>query len=164
MVYQNHASDLSYDIDLSIVEEGVQCIELRELDGYSVFDWIKIINGAETVILIDSVFANLIDQLDLAPAADKYYMRKWNRRVDGNPVLIRDWTFVDIEDPEGVRVQSLADVGLGDPAAQSAAAEQNPPTKEKPKHNAGETFTPYGQSSNTLNAAQRLQQQLGLKR
>ena len=108
------------------------------------------------------MFANLIDQLDLAPNADKYYMRKWNRRVDGNPVLIRDWNYVDIADPEGVKVQSLADVGLGDPAAQAKAQEQNPPTK--PKHNAGETFTPYGQSSNTLNAAQRLQQQLGLKR
>ena len=166
MVYQNHASDLSYDIDLSIVEPGVQCIELRELEGYSVFDWIKIIDGAETVILIDSVFANLIDQLSLCPAADKYYMRKWNRRVDGNPVFLGDWTYVDIADPEGVRVQSLADVGLGDPAAQAQAQQQNPPTSaQKPNGNgAGQTYTPYGQTQNTLNAAQKLQQQLGLKR
>ena len=164
MVYQNHASDMSYDIDLSIVDEGVQCIELRELEGYSVFDWIKVINGAETVILIDSVFANLIDQLDLCPAADKYYMRKWNRRVDGNPVLIRDWTYVDIADPEGVRVQSLADTGLN-PEGQARAQAQNPPQQSgSPTGNAGQTYTPYGQTSNTLNAAQKLQQQLGLKR
>jgi hypothetical protein len=165
MVYQGQASDLSYDIDLSIIEEGVQCIELRELDGYSVFDWIKIIEGAETIILIDSVFANLIDQLSLNPAADKYYMRKWNRRVDGNPVLLGNWTYVDIADPEGVRVQSLADVGLGDPAAQAQAQAQNPPTRSQPKpQSPGETFTPYGQSANTLNAAQKLQASLGLKR
>lgn len=160
MVYQNHASDMSYDIDLTIVEEGVQCIELREIEGYSVFDWIKIIDGAETVILIDSVFANLIDQLDLCPAADKYYMRKWNRRVDGNPVLIRDWTYVDIEDPAGIKVQSLADVGLGDPAAQAEANRQNPPNPNGP----GQTYTPYGSTNNTKNAAQKLQEQLGLRR
>jgi hypothetical protein len=139
---------------------------LRELEGYSVFDWVKIINGAETIILIDSVFANLIDQLDLAPAADKYYMRKWNRRVDGNPVLIRDWTYVDIADPEGIKVQSLADVGLDNAQAQQAAQQQNPPTPaQKPNGNGpGETFSPYGQSANTLNAAQKLQASLGLRR
>lgn len=168
MVYQNHASDLSYDIDLSIVEEGVQCIELRELENYSVFDWIKIIDGAETVILIDSVFANLIDQLNLCPAADKYYMRKWNRRVDGNPVFIRDWTYVDIADPEGMKVQSLADTGLGDPAAQAQAQQQNPPqasSANKPNGmGAGQTYTPYGSTDNTKNAAQKLQESLGLRR
>jgi len=165
MVYQNHASDLSYDIDLSIVEDGVQCIELRELEGYSVFDWIKVINGAETIILIDSVFANLIDQLDLAPNADKYYMRKWNRRVDGNPVLIRDWTFVDIEDPAGIQVRSLADTGLGDPAARPTESSAEP-ARSQPlgSGNPGQTFSPYGKTANTMNAAQRLQQQLGLKR
>jgi hypothetical protein len=170
MVYQNHASDMSYDIDLSIIEPGVQCIELTELAGYSVFDWIKVLAGAETIILIDSVFANLIDQLDLNPAADKYYMRKWNRRVDGNPVLLGAWTFVDIADPEGMQVQSLADTGLKDPAAQAQAAQQNPPTKDKPEQagrvngGAGQTYTPYGQTANTQNAAQRLQASLGLRR
>lgn len=170
MVYQNHASDMSYDIDLSIVDPAVQCIELTELAGYSVFDWLKVLRGAETVILIDSVFANLIDQLDLCPAADLYYMRKWNRRVDGNPVLLGAWTFVDIEDPEGMKVQSLADTGLQDPAAQATAAQQNPPTKDKPEQagkvsgGAGQTYTPYGQTANTQNAAQRLQASLGLRK
>ena len=170
MVYQAHASDMSYDIDLSIVDEGVQCIELKELPGYSVFDWLKILEGAESMILIDSVFANLVDQLKLNPAADKYYMRKWNRRVDGNPVLLGNWTFVDIADPEGVQVKSLADTGIPNPAAQPSRdpAAQDSSSAARPNSransSAGQTYTPYGTTANTQNAAQRLQQQLGLRK
>jgi hypothetical protein len=168
MVYQGVASDLSYDIDLSIVDPAVQCIELKELEGYSVFDWLKVIEGAETIILIDSVFANLIDQLDLNPAADKYYMRKWNRRVDGNPVLLSNWTYVDIEDPAGMQVQSLADVGINrakDPAAQAP---------KNTNQSNGQTYTPFGKGSGNMptsflnstkkpNTAQSLLNSLGLK-
>jgi len=167
MVYQGHASDMSYDIDLSIVEPGVQCIELRELEGYSVFDWLRVLEGAETMILIDSVFANLVDQLGLNPAADKYYMRKWNRRVDGNPVLLGNWTFVDIADPEGVQVRSLVDTGIPNPAAQATGdpAAQALGSAEKPNGTgAGQTYTPYGQTANTMNAAQKLQAALGLRK
>lgn len=165
MVYQGTASDMSYDVDLSVIDPAVQCIEIRELAGYSVFDWLSVLEGAESMIFIDSVFANLVDQLDLNPRCDKYYMRKWNRRVDGNPVLLGAWTYVDIEDPPGAQIRSLADVGVGaganspDPAAQ--------PRKQfagSPGTGAGQTYTPYGSTENTQNAAQRLQQQLGLKR
>lgn len=111
MIYQNKASDLSYDIDLSVIDPNVQCIEITELTN-NIFDWLKVIEGAETIILIDSVFANMIDQLKIAENADKYYMRKWNRRVDGNPVLLGEWTFVDIAEPENVQIKSLTDAGL----------------------------------------------------
>lgn len=159
MVYQGQASDLSYDIDLSIIDPAVQCIEITELTG-SIFDWLKILEGAETMIFIDSVFANLVDQLYLNPAADKYYMRKWNRRVDGNPVFLGSWTYVDIEDPQGMQVQSLANTGL--PAAQ--AATKPDPAVENRGGAESQTYTPYGNSSNTLNAAQRLQASLGLRK
>lgn len=167
MLYQNHASDLSYDIDLSIIDPEVQCIEITEVTD-SVFDWIKLIEGAETVILIDSVFANLIDQLNLTEGKDCYYMRKWNRRVDGNPVFLGDWNYVDIEDPEGVQVRSLADSGLDNASAREAALKENtqlqPQQAGSPRGQSGQTYTPYGQTANTVNAAQRLQQQLGLRR
>ena len=161
MVYQSVASDLEYPIDLEVIDPDVQRIELREIQGYSVFDWLKIIEGAETCILIDSVFANLIDQLKIE-GPDLYYIRKWNRRVDGNPVLLGPWTFVDVADPEGVQVRSMADQGIP----------KNPAVEPAPKahktqgtgQGSGETYTPYGSSSNTANAAQRLQASLGLKR
>lgn len=159
MVYQGQASDLSYDIDLSIIDPAVQTIEITELTG-SIFDWLKILEGAETMIFIDSVFANLVDQLSLNPAADKYYMRKWNRRVDGNPVFLGAWTYVDIADPQGMQVQSLANTGL--PAAPPASKPD--PAVQKGGSSESQTYTPYGNSSNTLNAAQRLQASLGLRK
>lgn len=170
MVYQGVASDMTYDVDLSSIEPEVQCIEITAVTD-SIFDWIKILEGAETMILVDSVFANLVDQLGLTEGKDCYYMRKWNRRVDGNPVLLGDWTFVDIADPEGVQVRSLVDMGLQDMNARQAAEQQNPPTPTagpqqagKVNGGSGQTYTPYGQTNNTINAAQRLQQQLGLRK
>jgi hypothetical protein len=108
MVYQNHASDVSYDIDLSAVDPELQRIEITAQTD-CIFDWCKLLDGAETVILIDSVFANLMDQLNLAPKADKYFMRKWNRKVDGNPVLLQEWSYLPVTAPEGTQVASLAD-------------------------------------------------------
>jgi hypothetical protein len=108
MVYQNHASDVSYDIDLSAVDPQLQRIEITPHTD-NIFDWIKILNGAEAMILIDSVFANLVDQLNLAPESDKYFMRKWNRKVDGNPVFMQEWSYLPVAAPEGVQVGSLTD-------------------------------------------------------
>ena len=164
MVYQQTASDLDYPIDLSVIDPEVQCIEIREVTD-SIFDWIKILEGAETLILIDSVTANLVDQLGLAEDRDCYYIRKWNRRVDGNPVFLGDWTYVDVEDPEGVQVRSLVDTGIPATAPKPAPKQQQQgSTAGRTDSGAGQTYTPYGASNNTLNAAQRLQASLGLRK
>lgn len=111
MVYQQKASDVSYDMDLSEVDPELQRIEITSLTD-NIFDWLKIIEGAELIVLIDSVFANLIDQLRICEDTPKYFMRKWNRRVDGNPVLLGAWHYVPVQTPEGVEVRSLADAPI----------------------------------------------------
>ena len=170
MVYQGTASDVSYPIDLSVIEPEVQCIELRELEGYSVFDWLKIIEGAETAILIDSCFANLIDQLKIWTGPDLYYIRKWNRRVDGNPVLLGPWTFVDVADPVGTEIRSITESPVAGQQPQAPQANQS-------NQSSGQTYTPFGQGKGTmptsflgstaqgkrLNSAQSLLAGLGLR-
>jgi len=109
MVYQQISSDVKYQIDLSSVDPTLQRIEITELTD-NIFDWLKIIEGAELLILIDSVFANLVDQLNLCPDKDKYFLRKWNRRVDGNPVFLQEWIYLPVEAPKGEKITSLTDL------------------------------------------------------
>jgi hypothetical protein len=114
MVYQQQSSDVKYEIDLSIVDDpDIQKIEITALTD-NIWDWLKIIEGAELMILIDSVYANIVDQLNLNPSAEKYYMRKWNRSVDGNPVLLQNWYYLPVTAPNGERVTSLTDL-IGKP-------------------------------------------------
>ena len=149
MVYQQKASDVEYTIDLSNIEPGVQCIEITEVTD-RIWDWLKILEGAETIVLIDSVFANLIDQLKICRGASLNYMRKWNRRVDGNPVLLGDWSWIPVETPPGVQVQSLADVAAGaqrqqaqNPAVGSPQPARNGP-EPAPNHGNASTYSPFG--------------------
>lgn len=109
VVYQQISSDVKYQIDLAAVDPSLQRIEITELTD-CIFDWLKIIEGAEMLILIDSVFANIVDQLNLCPDKDKYFLRKWNRRVDGNPVFLQDWMYLPVQPPAGEKVTSLTDL------------------------------------------------------
>jgi len=149
MVYQQKASDVEYTIDLTGIEPGVQCIEITE-ETDSIFDWLKILEGAETLVLIDSVFANLIDQLKICTGASLNYMRKWNRRVDGNPVLLADWNWIPVETPPGVKVQSLADLSASAEQAQAQNPAVGSPqpagngSQTQPNHGNASTYSPFG--------------------
>lgn len=105
-VVHQHASDCDYDIDTGNIDPGCQIIEITEQTD-NIWDWLKILENCQGMILIDSVFANIVDQLDLNPDADRYFMRKWNRGVDGNPVFLQEWTYLDVETPEGFRFQQV---------------------------------------------------------
>ena len=145
MVYQGTASDVKYEIDLSPIDPAVQRIEITDLSD-NIFDWLRVIEGAETLILIDSVFANLIDQLGLCEGVPKYYMRKWNRRVDGNPVLLGDWNYIPVSAPEGMEVRSLAD----GPAPNAQPQPPQPQQPARPQGGSAQTYTPFGQSKGNI--------------
>lgn len=97
-VIQKHASDVSYDIDTSAIDPAAQIIEITPQTD-NIWDWLTILEQCEGMILIDSVFANIVDQMDLNPDADRYFMRKWNRNVDGNPVFLNEWTYLHVDTP-----------------------------------------------------------------
>jgi len=105
-VIQQKASDVNYDIDTSAIDPNCQIIEITEITD-NIWDWLLILERCEGMILIDSVFANIVDQLDLNPDADRYFMRKWNRNVDGNPVFMNEWTYLHVDTPEGFRFNSV---------------------------------------------------------
>lgn len=105
-VIQQTASDVSYEIDTSNIDPECEVIEIQPLTD-NIWDWLGVLEGAEGMILIDSVFANIVDQLNLNPGADRYYLRKWNRCVDGNPVFLNEWTYLPVEIPDRWKFQQI---------------------------------------------------------
>lgn len=81
--------------DLSgLPSEWVQ-IDIKEGITDCVFDWLKIIENAQAVIMIDSIFSNLVDQLMMP--VDKYWIPR--SHIHLTPVLGMNWNV--LEPPEG---------------------------------------------------------------
>jgi len=99
-VIQQTASDVAYDIDTSNIDPAAQIVEISQLTD-NIWDWLGVLEGCEGMVLIDSVYANIVDQMNLNPQSDRYYMRKWNRGVDGNPVFLNEWSYPSVDVPEG---------------------------------------------------------------
>jgi len=91
MVYHTQGSTYQCSADLSSIPPEWQQIEIREIPGYSVFDWLKILEGAEAMILIDSVFANMVDQLKID--GDKYWIPR--SHIHLTPTLGTAWTILE---------------------------------------------------------------------
>jgi hypothetical protein len=88
-----HAKGSSYTCqpDLSAIPKDWQIIHIDEATD-SVFDWLKIIEGAQAGIFIDSIFSNLVDQLDID--IDKYWIPR--SHIQLTPVLGSTWTILDV--------------------------------------------------------------------
>lgn len=82
------ASSAKVPFDTSMVPADWQIIEIDN-DGY-IFDWIKIIEGAQSIIMTNSVFANMTDQLKLGD--DKYYIPL--HHLNWAPVWGTTWTWL----------------------------------------------------------------------
>jgi hypothetical protein len=64
------SSQFTVKFDASIIPADWDIIEISD-EGY-IFDWIKIIEGAQSIVMTNSVFANMTDQLKLGD--DKYFI------------------------------------------------------------------------------------------
>lgn len=89
-VVHTYGSTYKCHTDLSYLPQEWQVIEISELTD-CVFDWLKIIEGAQAFIGIDSVFTNLVDQLQLT--VDKYWIPR--SHIHLTPVLGSNWTILD---------------------------------------------------------------------
>ena len=89
-------------VDVTWLDPEVRLIDVDAHATDSVFDWIGVLEGAEAIICIDSVVANLVDQLCIE--GDLYWIRRsaW----DLTPVLGMSWTIVPtnlpIQEPKRV--------------------------------------------------------------
>jgi hypothetical protein len=90
IVVHVEGSSLKLNLDFSEAEaQGYQVVEIREGITDNIFDWLKVIEGAESLYLIDSCFANMVDGLDLH--RDKWFIRR--SKMDLTPVLLSDWNY-----------------------------------------------------------------------
>jgi hypothetical protein len=83
------ASANTVTIDPDMIPQGWQVIPITP-DGY-IFDWLKIIEGAESIIMTDSVMANLVDQLGLG--TDRYFIPL--SHIQLTPTHGHEWTWLE---------------------------------------------------------------------
>lgn len=82
------ASHSTAGFDYSVIPGDWQIIPITN-DGY-IFDWLKIIEGAESIIMTDSVMSNLVDQLGLG--SDRYFIPL--NHIQLTPTFGHDWTWL----------------------------------------------------------------------
>ena len=90
VVVHLEGSDHVASFDPSMVPEGWQTIYIKEGLTPSIFNWLKIIEGAQSLIMVDSCFANMVDQLGLGE--DRYFIQR--SHIGLTPVQGQHWTWL----------------------------------------------------------------------
>lgn len=92
LYYVTHTVGSSFksDPDVSELPSEWQRIEITELTD-CVFDWLKIIEGAQALIMLDSVYANIVDQMQIP--VEKYWIPR--SHIHLTPTLGMQWNILD---------------------------------------------------------------------
>ena len=94
VVMHLEGSDIKLNPDMfSLDRDKVNVINITGDITNNIFDWLEILNGANTIITLDSVFTNLIDQLRLD--IPKYFIKR--SHINMTPVLGSKWEYLTIE-------------------------------------------------------------------
>lgn len=84
------ASDQSVpEADLQKYCGNVPIIKMGARDGYGVFDWLRVIEKASVIAMIDSVFSNIVEQMNIK--TKKLFIIKHSGWQP--PVLRQHWTY-----------------------------------------------------------------------
>lgn len=83
-------SDKRVELDFSGVEAAVQIVNIKEGITNNVLNWLKVIEGAEALYMLDSCYSNLVDQLGIP--VEKTFIRR--SKMDLTPVLGADWNYM----------------------------------------------------------------------
>ena len=90
IVVHLEGSDVNMNLDFSEAESaGYQVVYIRPGITDNLVNWLKVIEGAEELYLIDSSVSNLVDGLDIH--RNKWFIRR--SKMDLTPVLLSDWQY-----------------------------------------------------------------------
>ena len=86
----HRSSDYGTPIAIPDTDDGVEVVEFLPIQGYEIFDWRRVIEGANEIHAIDSSLCNFVDVVDTK--AKLYYYK--NDRVPNKwdeTILRKDW-------------------------------------------------------------------------
>jgi hypothetical protein len=92
VVVHLEGSDYSTTIDPGWIPEGWKTVEITPVTD-CIFDWLSILEGAQSIIAVDSVIANVVDQLGIADEVDSYFLPRSHLHL--TPVLGCAWTVLE---------------------------------------------------------------------
>lgn len=78
------------EFDRKIIPNNWQIIEVTK-ESKSLFDWLTILENAQSIIAVDSSVANLVDQMGIGD--DLYFLPR--SHIHLTPVLGRSWTWLE---------------------------------------------------------------------
>jgi hypothetical protein len=107
VVVHLEGSDYSTTIDPNWIPNGWKTVEVKPVTD-CIFDWLGVLEGAQSIIAVDSVIANLMDQLGIADRVDSYFLPR--SHIHLTPVLGCAWTVLD-PNPETLKRITIFRVG-----------------------------------------------------
>ena len=99
VVVHTEGSDYKTTIDPNWIPEGWKTVEITPITD-CIFDWLSVLEGAQSIIAVDSVIANIVDQLGIADKVDSYFLPRSHLHL--TPVLGCAWTVLE-PDPETLK-------------------------------------------------------------
>ena len=89
IVVHLEGSSARAQLDFTDIDPAVQVVEIREGFTDNAVNWLGVIEGAESLYLIDSFYSNLVDGYDMH--RDKWFIPR--SKMDLTPVLLSDWKY-----------------------------------------------------------------------
>jgi hypothetical protein len=83
-------SDHLAEFDYSSIPNNWQTITITSDKTQSIFNWLTVLESADSIVCVDSCIANLVDQMNLTN--DKYFIPR--SHIGLTPVQAQDWTWV----------------------------------------------------------------------
>jgi hypothetical protein len=83
-------SDHKAQFDTTTIPADWQQIEITSKETHSIFNWLKILEGAESIVCVDSCAANLVDQMGVGE--DLYLIAR--SHIGLTPVYAQPWTWL----------------------------------------------------------------------